>query len=443
MTEKLVVIGGGAAGMSGSSRVRRLKPDMKINVYEETKMVSHAPCGIPYFVEGLFSNEDLFMTYTPQFFIEKRKINVITNTKIVEVDLRDRVIIAENNMHEKIKDEYDYLLISTGARPRKLRHIQDGKRIFYMHHPAHAVELKSELLSLNKIAIIGGGILGVELAEALSKQGKKVIIIELLNYVLNRMLDEDMGKIISDYMSKTVDVRLNERVEDIQNEGRLVITDKNKYEVDGTIIAIGVEPNNDLFKEKLELGVAGTIKVNSYMQTSIKGIYAAGDVAEAINIITKKPDWQPFAPVANKMGFVAGSNIAGKEMRFPGVVGTAITKFNDMFIGKVGLTENDAKKYGIKTISSPVIKAKTRARYYPGAGDIYVKLIAEEGSLRIIGAQIIGYEEVLGRINTIAAAIYKEFTAEDMFFTEMGYLPAITQVWDPVIIATRYLLKAE
>ncbi|MCY0860353.1 MAG: FAD-dependent oxidoreductase [Sulfolobaceae archaeon] len=443
MTEKLVVIGGGAAGMSGASRARRLNPSMQITVYEETKMVSHAPCGIPYYIEGLFSDEGLFMTYTPSFFKEKRNINVVTNFKVTEVDLQDRIIVAENGT-DKIKDEYDYLLITTGAKPKKIKQLSfEGNRIFYIHHPAHATELKNKLLPLNKIAIIGGGILGVELAEALVKQNKKVILIQLPNYLLNKLLDEDMGKIITDYISKYVEVKTNERVEDIRNEGTLVITDKNKYEVDGVVISIGVEPNTDLFKDKLELGFAGTIKVNEYMQTSRKGVYAAGDVAEAINIITRKPDWQPFAPVANKMGFVAGSNIAGKAMKFPGVVGTTITKFNDMFIGKVGLTEADAKRFGIKTISSPVIKARTRARYYPGGGDIYVKLIAEEGTLRILGAEIIGYEEVLGRLNTIAAALYKGFTAEDLFFTEMGYLPAITQVWDPVIIATRYLLKAE
>lgn len=436
--EKLVVIGGGAAGMSASSRARRLKPQIEIEVFEATKMVSHAPCGIPYFVEGLFDDENLFMTYTPQFFIENRKINVRINTKVTEIDLSSRVVYAEGK-DGKMKSEYDYLVISTGSKPKRLPS-EGNDRVFYIHHPAEAVSLRQKLWSLNTIAIIGGGILGVEAAEALTQRGKKVLLIHRSEYLLNKSLDQELGKLITDRISRDVELRLGEGVTEIKQGGRLIITDKGKYEVDGTIIAIGVEPNVDLVKGKIQLGTTGAIKVDEYMRTNYREVYSAGDNTESINIVTGKPYWVPFAPVANKMGYVAGSNIGGDPMKFPGVVNTQITKYKEYYIGRVGLQEEEAKKYGFHPVSA-TITGKTRARYYPGAKDIHVKVIADEETKRILGAQIVGEEEVLGRIDMMAAAIMKGFTIEDTFFIEMGYLPAISRVWDPVIVAIRKIMK--
>jgi len=436
--EKLVVIGGGAAGMSASSRARRLKPQIEIEVFEATKMVSHAPCGIPYFVEGLFDDENLFMTYTPQFFIENRRINVRINTRVTEIDLSSRVVYAEGK-DGKMKSEYDYLVISTGSKPKGLPS-EGNDRVFYIHHPAEAVSLRQKLWSLNTIAIIGGGILGVEAAEALTQRDKKIFLIHRGEYLLNKSLDQELGKLITERISRDVELRLGEGVTEIKQGGRLIITDKGKYEVDGTIIAIGVEPNVDLVKGKIQLGTTGAIKVDEYMRTNYREVYSAGDNTESVNIVTGRPYWVPFAPVANKMGYVAGSNIGGEPMKFPGVVNTQITKYKEYYIGRVGLQEEEAKKYGFHPVSA-TITGKTRARYYPGAKDIHVKVIADEETKRILGAQIVGEEEVLGRIDMMAAAIMKGFTIEDTFFIEMGYLPAISRVWDPVIVAIRKIMK--
>lgn len=438
--ERIVVIGGGAAGMSASSRIRRLNPSAEITVFEETKMVSHAPCGVPYFVEGLFDDENLFMTYTPDFFISTRKIDVKINTKVDEIDVSSRTVKFIDQNRNRLTVEYDYLVLALGASPKKVPY--KGKNIFYVHHPAQAVELRKSLWGLNKIAIVGGGILGVEMAEALTSIGKEVILIHRGPYVLNKMLDDDLGKVVQDRMSKDMKLKVSEELEDIREEGKLIVTDKGKYEVDGVVVAIGVIPNVGLVKGQVKIGETGGIWTDEYMKTDKDNVYAVGDVAETTHMVTKNRVWMPFAPVANKMGYVAGSNIAGKEMKFPGTVGTMITKYKEFYIAKTGVTENEARKLGIKTYSA-TIKAKTRARYYPGAKDIYVKLIAEEGSNRIIGAQIVGEEEVLGRIDMLAAMIMKDFTVEESFFVEMGYLPAIATVWDPVIVAIRRLMKAD
>ncbi|WP_409366432.1 FAD-dependent oxidoreductase [Metallosphaera sp. D4-4] len=434
MPESLVVLGGGAAGMSAASRARRLRPDLRITVIESTKMVSHAPCGIPYFVEGLFDDENLFMTYTPSYFERERKIEVLTNTVAKEVDLNSRVVKTDNG---KVL-EYDWLVVSLGALPKTLPNVK-GKRVYYVHHPAHAVEIRERLWSMNKIAVIGGGILGVEMAEALSAVGKKVVLIHRGPYILNRMLDQDLGDVITKLVQGKVELHLNESTEEIGED--YVKTDRGKYQVDGVVLALGVTPNVAIFKEKLQLGITGAIKTNSRMETSVKGVYAAGDVAETTHMVSRREVWMPFAPVANKMGFVAGSNIGGKVTEFPGTVGNMITKFQDMFIGKVGLNEIEAKEVGFRPISA-TIKSKTRARYYPGAKDIYVRLVADEDSKRILGGQIVGGEEVLGRLDAISVALMKQLTVEEMFFAEMGYLPAISQVWDPLTVAARQLLRA-
>ncbi|QXJ28220.1 CoA-disulfide reductase [Saccharolobus shibatae B12] len=433
--ERLIIIGGGAAGMTAASWARRHKPNIDITVFESTKMVSHAPCGIPYFTEGLFDDENLFMTYTPEYFVEKRKINVKINSKVEEVDLRSRTITVRENQENK-KYEFDYLLLSTGAKPKKLN--AEGDRIFYVHHPADASYIRQKLWSFDRIAIIGGGILGIEMTEALRARGKKLVLIHRGKYLLNKMLDEDMGKIITDKVGSEIELKLNESLISVTEKGRLIVTDKGKYEVDATVVAIGVEPNVDLVKDQLKIGETGAIWADNHMRTSIENVYAAGDSTESINIITKQPDWVPFAPVANKMGFVAGNNIGGKDVTFPGVIGTMITKFEEYVIAKTGITENEAKRHNIKTVSATV-HHKTRARYYPGSKDIIVKLIAEANTMRIIGAQIIGEEEVLGRLNMMAAVIQKGFTAEELFFVETGYVPPVNRVWDAVTLAARKL----
>ncbi|WP_449462076.1 FAD-dependent oxidoreductase [Tardisphaera miroshnichenkoae] len=437
-SRRVLILGGGAAGMSAASRARRLDQDAGITVLEQTDMISHAPCAIPYFFEGLFKDPSLFMTYTPAYFREKRSIDVKVGARVVDVDLSGRKVTYVVGS-ETSQMEYDSLIVSTGARPK----VPDvpgslGERVFYVHHPAEAVAQVSKLSSLERVAVIGAGVLGVELSEALSSLGKKVTLIHRGPYPLSRMLDPEIGKVVSDRVGASVTLALNQSLEKIEDGGRIVITDSGKYEVDGTFITIGVEPNVQL--EGLRLGASGAIAVNDHMETSTNGVFAAGDVAESVNLITGKPDWQPYAPVANKMGYVAGANSVGGSMSFPGVVGTVITKFYEKLIAKTGLTLREAEKAGLKAYET-TIKARSRAHYYPGSKDIWVTLVAEEGSRRILGGQLVGEEEILGRIDLLALAVSKGLSAQDLFFVEMGYMPAVAGVWDPLIIAARQLMK--
>jgi NADPH-dependent 2,4-dienoyl-CoA reductase/sulfur reductase-like enzyme len=442
-TVKVVIVGGGAAGMSAASRVRRLDPNAQVTVLEGTKMVSHAPCGIPYFIEGFFNDESLFMAYTPQFFLESRKINVVTEVRVDEIDTGSRMVEG-NGKQGRIREDYDYLVYATGALP-KIPQVPgvEGENVFEIHHPAHASEIRKRLWGKSRVAVVGGGVLGLEMVEALSNVGKKVIMIHRSARLLNRITDEDVSSIVErEVRGKGVEVRLGEELEEIRNNGRLVVTSGGKYEVDAVVVATGVTPNVNLVKEKLRIGETGAVWTDRKMKTSNPYVYAAGDAAESTNLITGRPDWEPFGPVANKMGYVAGTNIAGSSMTFPGVAGSVITKFYDVFVGKTGLTENEAKRAGLNPVSS-FIRTRSRARYYPGGSEIYLKLIAESSTLRLLGAQIVGREEVLGRINVIASLLLKRGIVEDLFFTELGYLPAISQVWDPLVIAARKLMRGD
>ncbi|MGC8631774.1 MAG: FAD-dependent oxidoreductase [Thermoprotei archaeon] len=434
----VVVVGGGAAGMSAASRVRRLDPDAKITVLESTEFVSHAPCGIPYYLEGLFSDASLFMNYTPEFFRQKRRIDVLTKAEFLEANFGSKQVRYKIGDENKVI-EYDKLILATGAIPvaPDIPGI-GGRKVFFVHHPAEAQHLRDALQGVSSIVIVGGGILGVELSEAFSATGKKVTLIHRGPYPLNRTLDQDLGHYVSSLIGGKINLRLNESVEALKEDGRSVKTNSGTYEAQATILAIGVKPNVRV--NGLALGAHGAISTDEHMETSMKDVYAAGDVAESKNLITGKPDWQPYAPVANKMGFVAGANAAGQSMKFRGVLGTVITKFYEKFIAKTGLNEAEAGKAGLKTIST-TIKTESRARYYPGGKETLVTLIADEASKKLIGGQIIGEEEVLGRLDLLASAITQGMTAEDLFFVEMGYMPAITEVWDPLIIAARQLMK--
>ncbi|GAB6944100.1 FAD-dependent oxidoreductase [Vulcanisaeta sp. JCM 14467] len=426
--------------MSAASRIKRLKRDAEVIVFERTGIVSHAPCGIPYYLEGLFDNYELFMHYTPDYFRKERGIDVRTNETVVEVDWN--YVVTDRGS----KVEWDYLVLATGASPVIPNIPIEGNNVFVIHHPADAVRLREILESMSTVSIIGTGYIGLEVAEALRFRGKDVIMIGRSSYPLRKSLDEDVGRIITNELIKYgVKLRLNERVLEINNRGnkQVIITDGGKYVVDAVIIATGIKPNIELARQLgLRIGETGAVWVDEHMRTSAENMYAAGDVAETRNLITGKPYWHPFGTTANKMGFVAGSNIAGKPMIFPGVVGTSMTRFMNLYIASTGLTTQDALRHGFRARSA-MITARTRARYYPGGGYVTIKLIVDENSMRIIGAQVLGDDGsyVLGKIDTLAALMARGATVEDLFMSDLAYLPAVTQVWDPLIIAARQFLR--
>ncbi|MCX8172443.1 MAG: FAD-dependent oxidoreductase, partial [Archaeoglobaceae archaeon] len=422
--------------MSAASRIKALRPEWSVTVFESSNFVSHAPCGIPYVVEGITKASEL-MYYPPEYFIRERGIDLHINSKVLEAR-KGYVKVLENGV-EKVY-EWDKLLIATGALP-KVPQIKglELENVFTIRHPSQADLLKKSVEMAEKIVIVGAGYLGIEMAEASVMRGKKVTIIEFLDQPLPN-LDKDMAEFVKKRMERVVNLRLGEKVEEFEGKDSVkrVVTNKGEYEADVVIVATGIKANTKIAEDlKCDIGKTGAIYTDSKMRTSVENVYAAGDCAETIHLVTKKRVWVPLAPTANKMGYVAGVNIAGGDLDFPGVLGTQFTKFFEMEIGSTGLNEKTAKLEGFD-VKTAFITAKTKVDYYPGASEIVLKVVADKNSNRILGAQAVG-SEVAMRINTISCMIQANFTVKDVFFADLGYAPPLTPIWEPIIVSARVL----
>lgn len=443
---RVVIIGGGAAGASAAARARRFDPSAEITMIEAGSMITHAPCGIPYAISGVVPDYKSLMTYTPEEFEKERNVKVLVNTKAIDVDPDKRtVVISRGNNTEKL--QWDKLIIATGARPLvpKIPGV-DLSGILTVRLPDDVPVIKSELEGATTVGIVGGGYIGVEIAEALLHLGKRVVLFEMMDRLLPAALDADMAAILADEMKKRgVELHLGEKVVEFRGVGgrvSAVVTEKGEYKVDKVVMAVGVRPDVDLaLKAGAKLGETGAVAVNEYMETSATDVYAAGDVAEKVHKLTGRKVWIPLAPSANKEGQVAGGNaVKGRVLRFPGVVGTAVTKFFDLYIARTGLSEEEAQRLGIK-YEKAVIKARTKAQYYPGYAQVHVKMLADSSG-RILGVQALGWDHVVAAYADIAAvAIERGMTIEDLFFADIGYMPATAPVWHPLIVAARVLSK--
>ncbi|MFN3384377.1 MAG: FAD-dependent oxidoreductase [Archaeoglobaceae archaeon] len=432
---RVVIAGGGAAGMTAASRIKAMKPDWEVIVFEETNFVSHAPCGIPYVVEGISKAEHL-MYYPVEFFRKERNIDVRINSKVVEAG-EGYVRVRENGKENKY--EWEKFLIANGALP-KVPKVEGAEleNVVTIRHPAFAEKIKKKVDEAQRIVIVGAGYLGVEMAEAVASLGKKATVIEFLDQPLPN-LDKEIAELVKVEMSKRVDLRLNEAVKAFEGKDKVerVITNKGSYECDLAIVATGVRPNIEIAKMLgCKVGETGAIWTDEKMQTSVENVFAAGDCAETKHMVTGKRVWIPLAPPANKMGYVAGVNIAGGNLEFPGVLGTQLTKFFDLEIGSTGLSEKAAKAEGFE-VKATTIKARTRIHYYPGGRDITLKVVADKEG-KILGAQAVG-SEVAMRINVFAAMIQARFKARDVFFADLAYAPPLTPIWDPIIVSARTL----
>ncbi|WP_042700179.1 CoA-disulfide reductase [Thermococcus sp. PK] len=439
MKKTVVIIGGGAAGMSTASRVKRLKPEWDVKVFEATEWVSHAPCGIPYVVEGISPKEKL-MHYPPEFFIKKRGIDLHLNAEVIEVE-QGSVRVRENG--EERTYEWDYLVFANGASPQIPPIEGVGlEGVFTADLPPDALAIRDymENTDVKDVVVIGTGYIALEMAEAFVAQGKNVTLIGRSERVLRKTFDKEVTDIVEAKLKEHLNLRLNEKTLAIEGRERAekVITDAGEYKADLVVIATGIKPNTELAQQLgVKIGETGAIWTNERMQTSVENVYAAGDVAETNHMLTGKRVWMPLAPAGNKMGYVAGSNIAGVDVTFPGVLGTAITKFMDLEIGKTGLTEDEALKEGYE-VETAFIEANTKPHYYPGAKKIWLKAVADKESKRLLGLQAAG-AEILPRIDAFAVALQAGFTTKDLFFVDLAYAPPFAPVWDPLIVIARVL----
>jgi|YelNatPaOPRAMG01_1025707.scaffolds.fasta_scaffold04333_8 NADPH-dependent 2,4-dienoyl-CoA reductase/sulfur reductase-like enzyme len=434
---ELVVIGGGAAGMAAASKAKRVDPSLNVTVIEGGSYVSYAECGIPYYLEGIVNSPADLLHYPLAEFTQKRGINVLIRTSVSAID-RERHELA---LSDGSRVRYDRLIIATGASPK----VPDSLSALGIHgiRSLESGEItQHEIANASSVAIIGDGILGVELASSLVQGGKKVFLVSRHSQIL-KGFDTKIGAAFREDFRQRVKV-LTE-ASDLQvtrkDHSFLLSTRGEAVAVDAVISATGIVANTRI---AIDAGITtdsrGIIITDGHMLTSDPNIYAAGDCASTTNIITGKQDWHPLAQVSNKMGRVAGANAAGGKMIFPGSLGTTLVKVFDYEIGFTGLNEEQARSDGLdaKTI---FVRGMSKAGYYPGKQPVYVNMVTESETGRILGSQVISKDGAAWRINAVAAAIQARLTAEAFFFSDLGYSPPFGPVWDPLIIAADLSMK--
>jgi CoA-dependent NAD(P)H sulfur oxidoreductase len=423
---RLLVIGGVAAGLSAASRARRIDPSLEIVVLEKGADISYGACGLPYYLEGRVARAQQLIVYTPEYFRQERNIAVRTGARVVSISHPRREVALDTG--ERV--HYDRLAIATGARPRTADF--EGAslpHVFTLHTLADAERLKAYLRDKQpkQALIVGAGYIGLEAADALRRNGLAVTIVEQSPHVLGRA-DAELTKAVRERLERfRVELQLNTRVSDVT--GRELV-----------ILATGLRPNVEIAVEAgVEVGRTGALRTDDRMETNLPGVYAAGDCAEALHLVTGRPAYIPLGTTANKMGRVAGANAAGRRERFGGVVGTAIVNIFGMGAAFSGLSADQARREGFSPVSAR-ITAHSRAGYF-GGKPITVELVADAGTRGLIGGSVWGDDGVEGRINVIATALHNRMRVEDLEQLDLAYAPPFATVWDPVLIAARQLSK--
>ncbi len=444
MPRRIVIIGAHAAGVDAASAARKTDRTADITLITDEKHCGYSRCGLPFVIGGQIPTFESLIVFPPPYF-KMMKLTLKTETKATAINTTDKTVETTDKTGKTETVAYDNLIVSTGAGPfmppikgkekqgiLSLRTLEDGARI------EQAVKNGAKTA-----VIMGAGLIGLEIAIALQERGLETAVVEMLPQVLPQMLDADMAKTTQELLEqKGIRILTGKSVEEFLGTEKVtgIVAGGERIEADLFISAFGVRANTQLASNAgITLGDTKAIKTNARMETNIKDIYAVGDCAESTHIVTQKPALMQFGTVAVRHGKVAGINAAGGYALFTGVLGSSVSRLYQTDIGSTGLTEVAAQKARIETVTG-TITSKTRADYYPGALPIKVRLTVEKESQRIIGAQIIGGEEVTQRINAISFAIQKQMTARELAKADTAYAPPVCETWEPLVLAAEMVL---
>ncbi|MCB1031798.1 MAG: FAD-dependent oxidoreductase [Acidimicrobiales bacterium] len=443
MAERLVVIGGDAAGMSAATNARRGRTDLEIVVLEKGPDTSYAACGIPYVLSGAVSGVDELIARTPQQFRDRFRVDVRTRHEVVGLDLdARRVEVRALDQHRTLHLGFDQLHIATGARPvRPDVPGVDGPGIHGIQNLEDTRSLMASIDGQNvrNVVIVGAGYVGLEMAEAFIERNAKVTMVDSGAQPM-KSLDPDMGQLVAKAANTYgIDVQCGVKVTGF-SPGQ-VHTSDGDLRADLVILGAGVVPNSEIATSVgLKAGERGSIAVDPRQRTSHEGIYAAGDCADVFHRVSGQRVHLALGTVANKTGAVAGRNIGGGYSRFPGVVGTAITRVCQIEIARTGLNMAEANAAGIE-FNVGTVDSTSRAGYFPGSEPVRAKILIERGTQRLIGGQIVGGDRSGKRIDTLATAITAGMTATDLLDLDLGYTPSVTPIWDAFQLAAREALR--
>lgn len=434
---RLVIIGGVAAGASSAVKARRTSEDCEICIYEKNDYISYANCGMPYYVGNVIKNRDELLVVTPEYLKKRFNIDVKIRSEVIKIlpDLK-KIVVKDLVTGNTFEDRYDKLIIATGAIPIIPDSIK-GEAVFSLYNLNDMDRIKDFIENENpkKALVLGGGFIGIEMAENLKNLGMNVIIVEKMNQILPPF-DPEMANLVKNAIEcsgiKVITGAGVDRIE--KNIAHLENGDRVDFDI--AIASLGVKPNSKLAIEAgIQTGIRGSIKVNQYMETSMLDIYSAGDVAENFYRINGEPTWIPLAGSANKQGRIAGYNAVSLKSKkeYKGTLGTAIAKFENCVFASTGFNEKKLQQEGWEYISFYLV-SEDHADYYPGSKTMYIKVLGDKTG-KILGAQIVGEDGVDKRIDVFASAIYAGLTFEDIESFDLAYAPPFSSAKDPVIVA--------
>ena len=445
MSRRIVIIGAHAAGVDAASAARKTDRTAEITLITKQRHAGYSPCGLPFVLGGHIPSFDNLVVF-PRSYFQMMKLNLLLETTATNIDVKGKTVEIQDKNGKQETLQYDSLILATGASPfippikgrekpgiYVLRTIEDGERI----DQAVRNGAKSAI-------VMGAGLIGIETAVALRERGLEVTVVELLPQILPAMLDADMaGEVQRMLEEKGIRIMVSKGVEEFLGAEKVtgIVAGGEQLNADLIIAAFGVRANTELARKAgITLGETRGIKTNMCMETNVKDVYAAGDCVESVNLITRRPTICQLGTTAVRQAKVAGTNAAGGYAVFPGVLGSAVTKLFDTEIGVTGLTKFFAKKAGLETVTG-TITSKTRPEYYPGGKSIRIKLVIEKESERIVGAEIIGGEEVTQRVNALSIAIQKHMTVRELAKADTAYAPPLNETWEPMVLAAQVALR--
>ena len=453
---RLVVIGGGAAGMSAASAARRADPGLDVVVCEAGGFAAYGMCGIPYYLGGAVPEPERLLAYPPSVFREKRGIDLRLHTRVTGIDPAARQVrLAAGQVRLAGGNDamlappatageplaYDALVVTTGADPvRPPVPGLDERRVFTIRSLDEAIGLRRLLASgtVRRAVVVGAGYVGLETAEALVCAGVEVDVVEALPGVLGTV-DEPIAALAQAEVQRHARLRLGTRLEAVDRGSTpagclTAVVDGEELPTDLVVVAVGVRPATALL---IQAGAAhlpdGSVVVDSGMRTSVPGIFAAGDAVAVPHLVLGRPAWVPLGPAANKTGRVAGTVAAGGTASFRGVVGTAVVKVFDLEVARTGLGLAEARAAGLDAVATDEV-SRSRAKYYPGSSPLHVRLVHTPGG-RLLGGQLAGREGAAKRVDVLATALHAGFSVADLAELDLSYAPPFAPVYDPVLAA--------
>ena len=451
MTRRLIVVGGVAAGMSAAAKAKRENRDLEVVVYERSSFISYAACGMPYLIAGDVPDYRALIVRTPEQMARQGvQVQVLHEVQAIDPDAKTVHVRDLEGGSEFVKG-YDQLVIATGARaaqpllqgsgatgapPRgvlALRSLESGmaiQRFLAERKPRRAL-------------VIGGGYIALEMAETFRRLGLDVSLLIRSGKVLRATIDDDVRPLVEEELARHgVEILMGQPLGfEGDSDLEAVVTTEGTVACDLVLLGVGAEPNVDLARKAgVATGRTGAIATDSRMRTNLPDVYAAGDCAEALHLVTGKPAYIPLGSTANKQGRVAGTNAAGGEASFGGVVGTMVVRVFDLTVASTGLTAAEGQTAGF-AVEETKIQAKNISHYFPGASDIHVKLVTQAQDSRLLGGQIVGAGGVAKRIDVLATALYSRMTVTDLQRLDLSYAPPYAPVWDPILVAANVAAK--